>query len=79
MDKLEYFVMWREDYNDEEGWFTKDQAEALVNRIWTIEAEEQNGGYGGEPEIYFIIKGEDVTNQFGDVESYENTRSSSQT
>lgn len=59
--KAEYFVMWREDYEDMDGWFTEVEALSLVNRIWALEAE----GESGEPSVYRIIKGQDLTEDFG--------------
>lgn len=56
----EYYIAWREDYEDFTGWFTKVDAAILVNRIWALEAN----GDSGEPTVYDIIKGHDATREF---------------
>ena len=62
---MKYFVSWRENYNDECGWFdTKEEVQKLVKRI----KEQIEDDDGGEPDIYFVIKGEDISETF-DVES----------
>lgn len=61
MEPQEYFIRWRENFNDEEGWFTKDQAKELVRRIHDSKEED----IGGELDIYCVIKGQDVSGEFG--------------
>lgn len=57
--EAKYYVRWREDFDDQWGWFTKKELKAEIKRIKKLEAEED-----GEASIELIIQGEDKTNEF---------------
>lgn len=55
--QYDHYIMWREDFEDEEGWFTKPGAHDLVYRIKQLHGE-------GEAMIYVVILGKDVSTEF---------------
>jgi hypothetical protein len=60
MEQRDYFVLWREDWDDQEGWFTKAEAKELIDRIWQLEAD----GESGEPMILSVIQGRNALDDF---------------
>lgn len=55
----QYFMRWRENFDDQEGWFSFSELEKEVERIKKLVAEAD-----GEATIYMIIYGQLVTEQF---------------
>lgn len=64
--KREYYMKWREDFDDQQGWFTKKELETEIKRINELILDEENG----EASIEVIIKGEEVTSKF-DIAEYK--------
>lgn len=58
---MNYFVSWRENYEDYTGWFDHAGVTALIIRL----RAEQEAYYNGECCIYEIIQGRDVKSEFG--------------
>ncbi len=57
-----FYVTWREDFDDQEGWFdTAEEVNWLVDRIMKAQKADdcydENGNYRGEILIYRIIEG----------------------
>lgn len=50
MEPTEYYVEWREDFDDHAGWFCKSQVKELITKINDLKED-------GEATIYKIIKG----------------------
>lgn len=50
MEPTEYYVEWREDFDDHSGWFCKSQVKDLIDRIIALQDD-------GEATIHTIIKG----------------------
>lgn len=59
-EKSEYYMQWREDFDDQWGWFTYEQLKKEIERIKKLEKDED-----GEASIDKIIKGKDVGGDFG--------------
>lgn len=54
-----YFMEWREDFDDQWGWFSYKDLKKEIKRIKSLDEDD------GEASIYRIIKGEDVSDDFG--------------
>lgn len=50
---------WREDFDDQWGWFSYKDLKKEIKRIKSLDEDD------GEASIYRIIKGEDVSDDFG--------------
>lgn len=59
MDKKEYFMCWREDFEDHSGWFTEADLRLKAQCIRLLESEDH-----GEATIYQIVRGVDMTGDF---------------
>lgn len=59
--KRSYFIAWREDFRGCSGWFTEMAARKNIERIQKMASEDEDG----EPWVYYVIKGEDVSEDFG--------------
>lgn len=59
-EKREYFMEWREDFDDQWGWFTKTDLLKEIKRIKALEEDDD-----GEASVGKIIKGKDVSDEFG--------------
>lgn len=54
---MDYFVIWREDFEEYHGFVSKRYLDALITRIAELDGE-------GEAEITRIIQGQDVTETY---------------
>lgn len=53
----EFYMTWREDFDDQEGWFTEEGLIAEIERIKALDED-------GEAEVRTIIKGENVFDKY---------------
>lgn len=64
--KRDYYMKWRESFDDQEGFFTKKELEKEIKRINVLILDEEDG----EASISLILKGTDVTKEF-DIAEYK--------
>lgn len=57
--KQEFFMEWREDFDDQWGWFDEEGLKKEIKRIKKLIDEDD-----GEAAIHRIIKGKNVTADF---------------
>lgn len=56
-EKREFFMEWREDFDDQWGWFTESELKKEIKRIKKLIDDDEDG----EASISRIIKGKNVT------------------
>ena len=55
----EFYMEWREDFDDQYGWFDESELKEEIKRIKALEEDDD-----GEASVGKIIKGKDVTEDF---------------
>lgn len=60
MKTKQFYMRWREDFDDQEGWFETEKE--LIAEVLRIQMLADDGD--GEACVMTIVKGKDVTDEF---------------